>query len=280
MVQTSQQKNSTCSAVPDEEGVSRVHSRGRRRWSRATRLTVYTIANVLTIAVLIACLGGIGFLLARCEGVAPNSTVLCSDNGRLLTVVLGFGGLAAIFFPWCRFLTRALWTEEEDTDPATDETSVPSHSVSWTSEQNIHLPLGQHIVSGTVESVNVNSARHRVTVHGMPLRFWGGHALRNGSIRAGDWVAFGYQQIPLCSLKYVLVFWKGGALPVQSVGAVIHACFLLLAIVGITTFPLVKEGYPAWFLTVCGALAIESCLYLLLLLFARRALNDLVDQSP
>jgi hypothetical protein len=192
---------------------------------------------------------------------------------------MGFCGLAAIVIPWYQFLTRALGIREEDAITATEQTSAASQAGSSISEQNMSLPFGQQIVSGTVESTNVKSGRYRVAVQGMSLRFWGGHALRNGSIRAGDWAVFGYQQRPRCDAKYVLVFWKGGDLPVQSVGAVIHACFLILAIVGITIIPLLKEGYSAWFIPVCGALAIESCLYLLLFLFARRALKELVNRS-
>jgi hypothetical protein len=83
--------------------------------------------------------------------------------------------------------------------------------------------------------------------------------------------------MPLLGLNYVLVFWKAGHSPVKSVGAVIHGCFLLLAIVGMGAACGVKEGYPSWLVPLCAVLFAVSLIYLLLLLFAKRALRGLIN---
>jgi hypothetical protein len=137
--------------------------------------------------------------------------------------------------------------------------------------------LGSDLIAGKVDSLDAGA--HRITVRVLILRFWGGYALRNGDLGTGERSAFVYRTIPLLGLKYVLVFWKGGDAPLQSVGGVIHAFFLALGLGGAILVPALKQGYPVWFIPVCVALCVESCVYLLLLLFAKRALHGFIDRS-
>lgn len=57
---------------------------GIEKWSRGVRVTLYAIGGVLTIAFIAAYLGGITFLLARCE-----SESVCSQNGQIVLELLG-----------------------------------------------------------------------------------------------------------------------------------------------------------------------------------------------
>jgi hypothetical protein len=161
----------------------------------------------------------------------------------------------------------------EDVSPPTEKAGgVGGLPESWKSVEDVRLPFGQHIVCGKVDSVNMGPGRHLVTVHGRRLRFWGGHALRKGSIKIGDRTSFVYQKIPLFDLKYVLAYSKSGNYSVQSVGGALHAVFLFLATIGASLDRVAKESNTSWLTLVCSALFVESCFYLLLLLIAKRAL--------
>jgi hypothetical protein len=250
----------------------------RHRWSRATRLTVYTLAGILTVGFTAAWFAGLGILLARCDEAAPELLPICSENGRFLTYLVCFGGLAAIVFPWIRYLTRALRITEDVSPPTEKAGGVGGLPESWKSVEDVRLPFGQHIVCGKVDSVNMGPGRHLVTVHGRRLRFWGGHALRKGSIKIGDRTSFVYQKIPLFDLKYVLAYSKSGNYSVQSVGGALHAVFLFLATIGASLDRVPKESNTSWLTLVCSALFVESCFYLLLLLIAKRALYGFINQ--
>lgn len=195
---------------------------GVEKWSRGIRVTLYAIGGLLTILVIVAYLGGVTYLLARCE-----SESVCSQNGQIVLELVAFGLVAAIAYPWASFLTRVLRIKEEEDPPSVPE-QIATQQVQVDSQTDAVLSFGQSRVAGKVHSID--TGRHRVTVGDARLRFWGGYALRNGWIRSGDWAAFVYQR--LLGMNFVLAFWKGGDTPLRGVGGIIHAFFLALAAVG------------------------------------------------
>lgn len=246
-----------------------------RRWPRGLRLSVYTAAVIVTIVLMIACAIG-SVILAGCEDPASKSPVTCFDNSRILITAVVLAVLVAVGIPWVLFLARFLGIREESV--STSETSAGELPASW-SVKDVGLPFGQHLVSGEVESVGMNVGGYRAAVQGLSLRFWGGDALRNGSIKTGDRAIFVYQMTPLFGLKYVLVFWKGGNSRVRSVGGIIHACYLALGIGGASVMPALQEGHPAWSMPIFGVLSVESSVYLLLLFFTKKALHNFIERG-
>ena len=207
-------------------------------WPRAMRVTLYAIVGLLTIVFMAAYLGGVTFLLALCE-----SRSLCTHNGSMLLELVAFAVIAAIAFPWIRFLTRALRIKEEE------ELHSEPHRIQelrFGDGTGAVLPFGQTRVSGNVHSVDVG--RHRVVVGELPLRFWGGYALRKSWLTTGQWAVFVCQR--LFGMNFVLAFWTGGSAPVRGVGGVIHTLFVSLAVAGIGVVVVLGQGYPMWFLPV------------------------------
>ncbi len=245
-----------------------------RRWPRGMRLIVYTAAVVVTIILMTACLFGLVLLTGCKEAKSPS---LCSDTAGILLPAVGLIVMAALGIPWVLFLARVLGIRAaEDSAPTAEFTSAREMPVSLASE-HVRLVLGQHLVTGRVESVD--AAGHRVAIQGLILRFWGGYALRNRQITAGEGAAFVYQTIPFAGLKYVLAFWKGSDYPVQSVGAVLHVCFLALGIGGMNLVLDQKNGHPTWLMSVCTALSVVSCVYLVLWFFAKRGLHGFISRG-
>ena len=246
---------------------------GVQRWPRGARVALYTAAVFGTILLMTVCSIGL-MMLAGCDEPAAKSAALCSESGRML-IPVGLVIMVAVTIPCLLFLARVVGLRVEDAAAIAEQTSAAEVPESWSADA-VRLPLGQHLVSGEVESVSLNLGGYRATVQGLDLRFWGGHALRNGSIRAGDRAAFLYQQVPPLGLKYVLAFWKGRDSSVQSVGALIHTCFFLLGVLGTSLASAQKQGYPAWFIPACGVLFVISTAYLVLLFFAKRVLRDFI----
>lgn len=240
---------------------------GIEMWSRGTRVTLYAIAGVLTILFMLAYLGGITYLLALCENRS-----LCSHNGRMLLELVAFAVIAAIAFPWIGFLTRALRIKEEE-QPWTGPHQV--QQIHLGDQPDTVLYFGQSRVSGKVHAVD--AGRHQVTVGELRLRFWGGYALRNGWIGAGDRAVFVYQRFS--GANFVLAFWKGGNAAVRGVGGVIHTFFLALAVVGAGVGVALGEGRPMWFMPMCGILFVVSSGYLGLHFLAKRALRDFINST-
>lgn len=247
---------------------------GIRRWSRGVRLALYTAIVVVTV--LSSIIGAtLAIAMTDCDESSAKSAVLCSATSRELVTLVVLILMVALGVPWVLYLARVLGIQEES-DPTIEQVSAPELPESW-SAAPMPLPFGQHFIAGKIDSVDAGA--HRITVRALILRFWGGSALRNGDLGTGERSAFVYQTIPLLGLKYVLVFWKGGDAPVQSVGGLIHTFFLALGLGGATLVPALKQGYPMWFIPICGALCVESCVYLLLLLFAKKALHGFIDRS-
>lgn len=254
--------------------LSRANLAGVRGWSRAARLTLFTVAIVLTIAFM----AGFVFLwmfvlLSACSNSATRSVEFCSDNGKLFLELLGLALLLAVALYLTRNLVSALGIDEE---PPADRDREEIHKGPIRSvTEPVKLPLGQTLVSGIIEFADAR--RHRIIVNGLVLRFWGGYALRRGWIRNGDRGLFVYQRDPLCSTNFVLAFSSGGSSPVRGVGGVTHASLLALAVVGASAVLAPKPNYPAWLIPLCGALFVVSLSYLLLLLTAKRALYAAVS---
>jgi hypothetical protein len=231
---------------------------GAQRWPRGARVALYTAAVVGTVLLMAMCSIGL-MMLAGCDEPAAKSVPLCSESGRMF-IPVGLVVMVAVTIPWLLFLARVLGLRGEDATP--EQTSAAELPKSW-SANAVRLHLGQHLVSGEVESVSLNAGGYCATVQGL----------------AGDQAAFVYQQVPSLGLRYVLVFWKGGDSPLQGVGALIHACFFLLGVLGTGLASAQKQGYPAWFMPTCGVLFAVSTTYLLLLFFAKRALRDLIKNG-
>lgn len=244
---------------------------GVHAWPRRVRVTLYVVVLVLSL-LLMAALVAVGqfMLVNSCGTPVSQSPIFCSGNGQALVLILALALVSAVYFPWLRFLVRILAITEKAPVAGRAEMESRGKAVRWPPEL-MQLPLGQNLITGRVTLDD--AGRHRITVGGLPLRFWGGYALRQGLLRSGERAAFVYQRDPLFGTHFVLAFWKGPNTPIRGVGGVMHACFLVLAIVGTVIIPVLRENYPVWLMPVCGALFAVSCVYLLLLIFAKRALR-------
>lgn len=248
----------------------------RTNWgSRRVRLTLYVTAIILTIAFMTACAVGLVLILDACDRSTLHESAFCSDTSRVPLELLSLAILTAIVLPWVRFLTRTLAIKEEPLAPQNE--IGPQEIPPDRPTKDTLLPLGQILRSGEVELMN--AGRHRITVHGLALRFWGGYALRRGWIKNGDRAVFVYQKSPAFGLNYVLAFWRGGGSQVRSVGGVIHSCYLALGTMGAIEALSLEESGPWWLMPVCIVLIAESSIYLILLNFAKRALRQFSDHS-
>ena len=244
---------------------------GARLWPRSIRLTVYTIAVILTVAIMAAYGGALEFVVLKCQERQSTWPVICSKNGLTTLQALSLALLAIASVRWVLYLTRILAIKKESLSSGPDSRNGAKRLDSGI--ETTQLAFGQVLMSGGVEGVE--GSYRRVTVQEVDLRFWGGYALRSGWIRHGDWMAVVYQRF--LGLNYVLVFWKGADAPIRIVGVSIHAAFLVLAIAGMTLSPALKSGYPFWFALACAVLFVVSSAYLLLVNRARRALRDVIS---
>jgi hypothetical protein len=249
---------------------------GVRRWPRGARLALFTAAVIGTIVVMMVVVAVV-VTMTDCEVSVAKPAALCSATGRTLVPMLLLIFIVGLGIPWVQYLARVLAVRAESVpDSEFEQASAPSLPDSLVATEQA-LPLGQHFIGGTVDSVDWGA--HRIAVRTLALRFWGGHALRNGDLATGERAIFVYQTLPLLGLNYVLAFYKGGDDPIRGVGGAIHTLFLALGIVGTILIPALTHGYPTWFVPVCAALFVESCIYLLLLFLAKRALHGFVDRS-
>jgi len=244
-----------------------------RSWPRPIRLILYTIAVILTVAIMAGCAAALEFAVTKCQQGSMTWPVTCSQDGRTRLQVLSLVVLTGGSVWWVSFLTGVLAIREGSSSSEArdwDDKIKPSKRI-----KTSQLPLGQVIMSGRVESVE---ARHRrITIQNVNLRFWGGYALRNGWIRTGEWVVIVYQR--LFGLNYVMVFWKGEDARIRTVGTMVHTLFLALAIVGVTMLPASKQGHLFWLVPACATLFVASAAYLFFIYRARRALHDAISSA-
>ncbi len=247
--------------------------KGVRFWSRSIRLTVYTIAVILTVTIMAACGGILEFVVLKCQQWQAMWPAVCSKDGLTTLQALSLVLLAIVSVRWVLFLTRVLAIRKESSfsgwNSRNDDKSLDARI------EMTQLPFGQVLMAGSVEAME--ATYHRVTIQEVDLRFWGGYALRSGWIRVGDRVVVVYQR--LLGLNYVMVLWNGGDNPIRMVGISIHAFFLLLAIAGVTLLPALKLDYPFWLVPTCAILFVVSSAYLLLVIRARRALRDVISSA-
>lgn len=241
-------------------------------WSRGARLALFTALLILAILLMGAWAGGSDFVIVTwCAKPQMQALSVCSNGGQASLLLLCFAPIGIAVALGGRYLTRVL--DLNTTSPLSDEEQAQKEMSSW--PDAVELPFGQSLVSGRVESID--AGRRRLTVGDLTLQFWGGHALRNGLIRDGDYAAFVYQRSGLFGLKYVLAFWKGGSSPIRTVGRMIHGTFLAIAIIGSTMIRALPGHDPGWLLPVCIILFAISTVYLVLSVAARRALRGTVS---
>jgi hypothetical protein len=241
---------------------------GIEKWSRSTRLTVYVIGGVLTVAFMIAYVSGITYLMASCEERA-----LCSNEERSFVELASLALLAAVVFPLNRVFTRTLRIRDYDDLASAPPQTATSHVQRGILAQT-ELSFGQSLIAGNVRSVD--ASRHCFTVGELPLRCWGGYALRKGWIRRGNWAVVVYQR--LRGLNFVLGFWNGES-PVRGVGGLIHAFFLALAGAGASMVAMMGAGHLIWLLPICTMLFLVSATYLLLQFYAKKSLRDFINNT-
>lgn len=242
-----------------------------RSWPRSMRLTIATVAVIITVAIMAACGGALEYLVFNCQVGRLNWPVICSKNGLTTLQVVGLIALTVASVRWVLYLTRILAIREESFSPARNRRN-DAKSLGGRIE-TAQLPLGQVLMSGIVESIE--PGRRRAIIQGVDLRFWGGYALRSGWMTRGDRVAVVYQRF--LGLNYVLVFWNGADGVMRAVGTWIHALFLILAILGMALPRPLKPGVPFWLTPVCVMLFVVSSAYLLFVTRARRALRDAIS---
>jgi hypothetical protein len=110
-------------------------------------------------------------MLAGCDEPAAKTVALCSESGRMF-IPVGLVVMVGVAIPWLLFLARVLGLREEDAAASAEKTSAADLPESW-SANGVRLPVGQHLVSGEVESVSLTVGGYRATVQGLALRFWG-----------------------------------------------------------------------------------------------------------
>jgi len=244
-------------------------------WPRGARLALFTVVLLLAILFMGAWAGGSYFVIATwCARPEVQSLSACSNNGQASLVLLCFAPVGLALALGSRFLTRVLGLNT--VSPRPDEERAQKEGLSsW--PETAELPLGQRLISGRAESID--AGRHRVTVGGLTLRFWGGRELRTGLIRDGDNAAFVYQRSGLFGLNYVLAFWKCGSSSIRTVGGMIHGTVLAIAVIGLTVIRALPGQDAAWLLPVCVILLAISTIYLVLLAAARKALRGAVSIS-
>jgi hypothetical protein len=239
-----------------------------RSWPRPMRLMLYTIATILTIAIMAAFVAALELVVIKCQAEAGKWPAICSEDGRTILETSSLVVLAAASVWWLLFLARVLAIKE--VAPSSERDRQDNEERVDTRIETTQLPLGQVLMSGRVEPME--AGRRHITIQDVDLRFWGSYALRNGWISSGDWIAVVYQR--LFGLNYVMVFWKGGDAQIRMVGTGIHVFFLVLAIAAMTFLPGRSPGNPGWLLPACAIMFIVSSAYLFLVTRAKKALHE------
>jgi hypothetical protein len=252
-----------------------------RRWPRGWRLTVFTVAVIGTVVIVIpALIVGVGYLLGfgTCDrpDVAAVSSI-CSPLGRLLFVVV----LVAIGMPpvlaWMRFLARALNFADtqlnlrDQLDQTTLRCLQPRNAVK--------LPFGQELISDRIESCSPFS--HHVRFEGgVALTFWSVYPFHKRWLNVGDQVAVVYQTIPFFKdLKFAMAFCNGSEAPVRGVAARAQGASALIATTCILILSSMRPLFASGFIMLCSVLAIVDVLYLVLMTRAKRTLGDFIHRE-
>jgi hypothetical protein len=123
--------------------------------------------TVLSMAVGVA----VAITMTDCDVSAGSAAALCSATGRKLVPVLVLILMVGLGTPWVQYLARVMGIREEDSEFERESARSLPDSLGVA---EMALPLRQHLVAGTIDSVDAGT--HRITVRSLTLRFWGeGH---------------------------------------------------------------------------------------------------------
>lgn len=251
-------------------------SDGVPEWPRGWRLVLFILALLVTVGVIIpAFIMGVGYLagFGKCVQPEKSASIICSPSGRILLLLLIVATGLPLGRAWSRFLANALAPQSAEARAGGSEAFDVFGRFS--TPLSVNLPVWQSLSCGHFKLGGQMS--RTILFEGTALTFWSLFALQKERLKPSDRAVIVYQRTPIKNLNLALAYWDRQTSAVYGVAARVQIASVLIAIACILIFAWLNPPFAGVWISLCSVLIVVSAVYVVLMMRAKNALRDFLD---